>query len=461
MGKLWGSRFKGKSDQLADHFSFSLAYDHRLIPYDCLSGIAHVRMLKNQKILPAKDANQILKGLKKILKNHKAQAFDLHSSHSKEEDVHTYVQSKLNQLIGPAADKLHTARSRNDLVVTDMKLYIRDTITETMNLIKGLQFVLLKCAEKYQHILIPAYTHLQSAQVVTLAHYLLAYIHMLDRDKGRLKDALARMNTNPLGSCALSGTTLPIDRMATTKELGFSRPSENSIDDVSDRDFIIEILSHLAIMGMHFSRMAEDLIVWSTSEFDFIDIDESFCTGSSIMPHKKNPDILELIRGQTAMLYSNLNQTLILLKGLPLTYHRDFQLDKPPLFSSIEKMKEMITLLEKVFATLKVKPKNLNAATHRESLFSVDIMEYLIHKGVSYRQAHDVVGMIIKDSLAKGQKLSSMDMKDWKKYSKTFSLDIKKLLNPEASVKRKKSLGSTHPKHVARQIRQWKKSLHL
>ncbi|MCK5081855.1 MAG: argininosuccinate lyase, partial [Candidatus Omnitrophica bacterium] len=281
-----------------------------------------------------------------------------------------------------------------------------------------------------------------------------------ERDKGRLLDTFERTDTMPLGSCALSGTSLPTDRNYVARELGFVATTRNSIDSVSDRDFIVESLSNYAILGMHFSRMAEDFIVWATSEFNFIDIDWSLCTGSSIMPHKKNPDILELIRGETAGLYSNLNEMLVLLKGLPLTYNRDLQLDKPPLFQSVEKVKDMLELLEKLFASLKVKKDVLKKRIVDETLFSVDIMEYLIKKGVSYRKAHDAVGTMIRKCTDKGTKIADLTEEQLKSYCPLFKLDVKKLLNPQMSVKIKKSFGSTNPISVQKQINQWKKLLH-
>ncbi|MCK5082294.1 MAG: argininosuccinate lyase, partial [Candidatus Omnitrophica bacterium] len=352
MTKLWGSRFKGKTDSLADKFSFSIEYDYRLAKYDVIGSIAHAQMLGKCKIIRQTDAKKIVSGLKKLNSQIDKGTFKFDP---KAEDIHTNIQSALKKLIGSAADKLHTARSRNDLIVLDMKLFCLVELILIVNGIAKLQKSILKFAEKNIDVIIPAYTHLQAAQVVLLAHHMLAYVEMLERDKGRLLDTFKRTDTMPLGSCALSGTSLPTNRNYVARELGFIATTRNSIDSVSDRDFIVESLSNCAILGMHFSRMAEDFIVWATSEFNFIDIDWSLCTGSSIMPHKKNPDILELVRGETAGLYSNLNEMLVLLKGLPLTYNRDLQLDKPPLFQSIEKVKDMLELLAKLFASLKVK----------------------------------------------------------------------------------------------------------
>jgi len=456
MTKFWGSRFEGATDNLADKFSFSIEYDYRLAKYDVMGSIAHAKMLGKCKIINQSDAKKIVAGLKKIDKQIDRGVFKFDS---KAEDIHTNIQTALKKMIGSAADKLHTARSRNDLIVLDMKLFCLVELTIIVNLIARLQKSILKFAEKNKSVIIPAYTHLQAAQVVLLSHHMLAYMEMLERDKKRLLDAIDRTDIMPLGSCALSGTSLPIDRNYVSKELGFSATTQNSIDSVSDRDFIVESLSNLAILGMHFSRMAEDFIVWTTSEFNFININWSLCTGSSIMPHKKNPDILELIRGETAGLYSNLNEMLVLLKGMPLTYNRDLQLDKPPLFQSVEKVKDMLELLTKLFAGLKVNKSVLKKRTQDESFFSVDIMEYLIKKGVSYRKAHDIVGTMIKECVDKGKSIADLTKEQLKRYCPKFEPDVKKLLNPETSVKIKKSLGSTNPASVERQIKNWKKAL--
>jgi len=335
-----------------------------------------------------------------------------------------------------------------------------DELSTLMTLTTNLQKSILCFAKKNPDIIIPAYTHLQAAQVVLLAHHMLAYIEMLERDKGRLMDALLRMDTMPLGSCALSGTSLPTNRKFVAQELNFSQTTHNSIDSVSDRDFIVETLSTIAMMGMHFSRIAEDFIIWSTSEFNFVNIDWSLCTGSSIMPHKKNPDILELIRGETAKLYSNLNQVLVLVKGLPLTYNRDLQLDKPPLFESIDTTKMILPLLTKLFETLKIKKEVLSQRIQNESFFTVDMMEYLIKKGVSYREAHDIIGKIVKECLDKGGKIADLDKQQLKNYSNKLDIDIKKLLNPQTSVTIKKSFGSTSPSSIKKQINHWEKILH-
>ncbi|MDP8266667.1 MAG: argininosuccinate lyase [Candidatus Aceula meridiana] len=457
MSKLWGGRFSKKSNKLADHFSFSISYDKCLAKYDVAGSIAHASMLGKCKIIPKKDADKIVKGLKKIEEQILSGKFkyDL-----KSEDIHTNIQDTLKKSIGNAADKLHTARSRNDQIALDVRLYCREKVKQTIFALIALQKSILSFANKNKKIIVPAYTHMQSAQVILLAHQMLAYVEMFDRDIARLKDAQKRAEVMPLGSCALSGTTLPINRNLVAKKLGFKTVSANSIDGVSDRDFIIEIISALSIVAMHLSRVAEDLIIWVTSEFNFIDIDAAFCTGSSIMPHKKNPDILELIRGTTGKIYGNLSAILNLMKGLPSTYNRDMQLDKPPLFESVETTKEMLVLMANLFSGLKIKKESLENGIKNEAMFSVDLMEYLIRKGVSYRQAHDTIGKMVKTCLDKNKKISQLSTEEMQKYSKKFSSDAKKLLNPLASVTAKKSFGSTNPKLVEKQLLKWKNKLY-
>ncbi|MDD3375610.1 MAG: argininosuccinate lyase [Candidatus Omnitrophica bacterium] len=456
MNKLWGGRFTKESSKLADDFSFSISYDKCLAKYDIAGSIAHAQMLDKCKIIPKKDANKIVSGLKKIEKQILTEKFKFDL---KAEDVHTNIQSALKKQIGSASDKLHTARSRNDQIALDIRLYCLDQIALLFKEINSLQTSILDFALKNKDVIIPAYTHLQSAQVVLLAHHMLAYVEMLQRDKARLLDAGERLDVLPLGSCALSGTSLKIDRAFVAKKLGLKAVSENSIDAVSDRDFVIEIISSLSIVAMHLSRISEDLILWVTNEFNFIDIDAAFCTGSSIMPHKKNPDVLELIRGTTGKIYGNLSEILNLMKGLPLTYNRDMQLDKPPLFESVDTVKQMLEVLSALFKGITIKKRSIEKEIQNEALFSVDIMEYLIKKGVSYREAHDTIGKMVKDCLDKDKKISDLTTSQLKEYSQSFSTDVKKLLNPKTSILNKKSFGSTNPSMVYAQLLKWKKKL--
>lgn len=457
MSKLWGARFDKKSDPRADQFTFSISYDHRLAKYDVRGSIAHAQMLVKQGIIPKTDAAKIISGLKKILLQIESGKFKYDP---KAEDIHTDIQNRLKALVGKPADKLHTARSRNDQVVLDMKLYCRDEISQLLSAVAYLQEAILDFANKNKDVIIPAYTHLQAAQVVLLAHHMLAYIEMLERDKTRLIDCAKRTDFMPLGSCALSGTSLKTDRVYLAKLLGFGHVAANSMDVVSDRDFIVELVGTCAMITTHLSRVAEDLILWATKEFGLVDIDSSFCTGSSIMPHKKNPDVLELVRGSSAKVLGHLTQIHVLLKGLPLTYNRDLQLDKPALFDSVDTTKNVILVLAKIFSSMEAKKDNAAKRVQDESFFTVDVMDYLVKKGISNRDAHDILGRMVKDCLDQGRAISSLSREKLKQYSPALDADVKKLFNPQMSVKIKISLGSTNPNLVSQQLNYWSKKLH-
>jgi argininosuccinate lyase len=456
MSKLWGTRFDKRSDKLADKFTFSISYDYRLAKYDVIGSIAHAQMLGKQRIIPKSDATKIVVGLKKLLKQIEMGKFEYDPY---AEDIHTNIQNRLKALIGKPADKLHTARSRNDQVVLDTKLYCLEHVLFLIFTIENLQKAIVSFAKKNNDVIIPGYTHLQQAQVVLLAHHMLAYVEMLARDKARLEDCFKRVNVMPLGSCALAGTSLKTDRPYVARLLQFAQVAANSMDVVSDRDFIVELISASSITAMHLSRIAEDMILWSTKEFNFIDIDSSFCTGSSIMPHKKNPDVLELMRGSTGKIYGHLMEVLVLLKGLPLAYNRDLQLDKPPLFDTVESLQLMLDLLTKIFSSLKVKQQEVIKHINDESFFCVDVMDYLVKKGVSYRDAHDVLGKMVKECIDQGISIVSLSKTQLQQYHPLFQEDVKKLFNPQTSVKIKTSLGSTNPNLVNQQLQQWSKKL--
>ena len=454
--KLWGTRFTKKTHALTDKFTSSITFDKRLAKYDILGSIAHAKMLGKQKIISQGESWQIVRGLNSILKNVVSGKFKFDPA---AEDIHSNIQELLAKKIGAPAHKLHTARSRNDQVALDVRMYVKSEINNVVWLAVMLQKAILKFAVNNSKVIIPGYTHLQTAQCVLLAHHLLAYIEALERDIERLFDAKSRVDSMPLGSCAFSGTGLNIDRDFVKKELGFASVTANSIDSVSDRDFIIEVLADISILSVHLSRFAEDLILWSTKEFNFIDIDFSFCTGSSIMPHKKNPDILELIRGSVGKIQGDLSSVLILMKGLPSSYNRDLQLDKPPLFDAVDTIKDILEVFMALFGNIAVKKEEIAGRIKEEALFSVDVVEYLIKRGSSYRQAHDIVGRMYRDCLDKGKNISGLSLKELKKYSPFFSLDVKKILNAWASVNLKRSYGSTNPKLVDRQMLSWKRRL--
>ncbi|MFH1281782.1 MAG: argininosuccinate lyase [Candidatus Omnitrophota bacterium] len=454
--KLWGTRFGKKTNALTDKFTSSIAFDQRLAKYDILGSIAHAKMLGKQKIIRQKDAQAIVKGLGMILKDVQSGKFKFDPN---AEDVHSNIQELLVKKIGEPAFKLHTARSRNDQVALDIRMYLKNEIDELVENIIQLQKSILRFAKSSARVIIPGYTHLQLAQPVLMSHHLLSYIEGLERDKNRLRDAKKRIDAMPLGSGAFSGTGLPIDREFVRKELGFATLTANSIDSVSDRDFILEVLAGICILSVHLSRIAEDLILWSTNEFNFIDIDFSFCTGSSIMPHKKNPDILELIRGSVGKIHGDLSSVMILMKGLPSSYNRDLQLDKPPLFDAVDTIKDILEIFMVLFGNIVIEKEALASKVKDESLFSVDIVEYLIKKGISYRKAHDIVGSMVIDCLDKGKKISSLSDAQLKKYSDKLTPDMRNILNALASVALKSSYGSTNPKLVAKQLDKWSKQL--
>ncbi|MBU1124903.1 MAG: argininosuccinate lyase [Candidatus Omnitrophica bacterium] len=454
--KLWGTRFPKKTSTLTDAFTSSIAFDKRLASYDIIGSIAHAKMLGECAIISKKDAASLTQGLQALLKDIEKKKF---SVDMRAEDIHSYVQEALFKKVGSVADKLHTARSRNDQVALDVRMYLLDQIDEIVESLGLLQKSILKFARNNIEVIIPGYTHLQMAQCVLLAHHLLSYIESLARDTQRLNDARKRVDLMPLGACAFSGTGLPIDREKVRRALGFSAVTENSIDSVSDRDFIIEVLADISILSVHLSRIAEDLILWSTREFNFIDIDYSFCTGSSIMPHKKNPDVLELIRGSVGKIHGALSSVLILLKGLPSSYNRDLQLDKPPLFEAVDSIKGILEIATQIFESVVIEKQAIAARLDDEALFSVDIVEYLIEKGVSYRQAHDVVGRLVRDCLDKGKKISALSIPELKRYSPVFEVEALKMFNAQVSVNRKKSYGGTSPQRVRQQLARWEKKL--
>ncbi|MBL7085068.1 MAG: argininosuccinate lyase [Candidatus Omnitrophica bacterium] len=456
MKKLWGSRFKKKTNPLVEKFTSSISFDYRLARYDILVGIAHAKMLGKTKIIPAKDSAKIVQGLKSILKQVENGRFVFDK---KAEDIHTNIQNALEKRIGKVAQKLHTARSRNDQVVTDLKMYAKDEIKSLKLKIKDLQVVLVGFAKKNIKVIIPGFTHLQHAQAVSLAHQLLAYLEMLERDKARLGDAYKRCDVLPLGSGALAGTSLPIDRNYVAKLLGFNKVSLNSIDAVSDRDFVLEILANLSILSMHLSRMAEDFILWASPEFALLELDDAFCTGSSLMPQKKNPDVLELVRGNAGTIYGNLVSLLTTMKGLPLSYNRDMQLDKMPLFNSLESLNSCLEVLCGLIKSANINQNQALILASDELLCATDLAEYLVKKGVAFKEAHNIVGKAVAYALKKKIFLSEINLEQWEKFSAHFGKGIYSLLNAQASVAAKRSLGGTNPQSVNRQLQNWKKRL--
>ncbi len=455
--KLWGGRFKEKQDALFWRFQSSIDYDKELAVYDIKGSIAHAGMLKKKGIIPAKAAKSIISSLTKMLKDAEKGSFKIDSS---AEDIHSAVYIALKKKVGASADYLHTARSRNDQIALDLKMYVKDNTNYIAGLVKKLQSALTDCAGKNIDVIIPGLTHTQHAVPVLFSHQLLAYVEMLERDKERLSHASEKSDELPLGACAMAGTSFTIDRKYVAKLLGFKKISRNSIDAVSDRDFAIDALYAIAMLFMHLSRICEDMILFSTPEFSIVEIGEAFCTGSSIMPQKKNPDAPELIRGTCAGAYANLNSVMVMMKSLPLSYNRDMQLDKKPLFDSVNTAKDSLEIITGLVKGLKInKEAPLKAFKNDESVFALDIADYLVKKGLSFKDAHTVTGKIISYCAENDAKVSALSIEELKKFSSEFDTVFFKELSAKRSVVKKRSIGSTNPILVRKQIDKWAKAL--
>jgi argininosuccinate lyase len=453
MEKPWSGRFTEKTASIVDSFTESISFDYRLWKYDIIGSIAHVKMLARQKIINKNITNKIIKGLKEISEEIKSNRFIF----KKElEDIHMNIESALIDKIGEIGGMLHTARSRNDQVALDMRLYLRDETKEIISLLKKLQTNFINLAVKHTKTIIPGYTHMQHAQPVLLSHHLLSYVEMLQRDVERLFDSLKRTNRLPLGACALAGTSLPIDRSYVAKILQFESVLQNSIDAISDRDFIIEFLSDCAILIMHLSRLSEELILWCTTEFNFAELPDAFATGSSIMPQKKNPDILELIRAKTGRVYANLVNLLTIMKGLPLSYNRDLQEDKPPLFDTIDTTKSCLKILIELLPKIRFNIDIMRQSASTGFTTATDLAEYLVKKGIPFRNAHKITGKIIAYCINNNKNIESLSIEEFKKFSDFFSNDIYNYLSPENSINNKISEGSTSEKEILKNIKRLK-----
>ncbi|BAD39471.1 argininosuccinate lyase [Symbiobacterium thermophilum] len=449
MTKLWGGRFTKPADKTAEGFTSSLAFDRRLYKQDIRGSIAHVRMLGRQGIIPAADAARIEQGLREIEAEIEAGQFPFRQEY---EDIHLNIEKRLIEKIGPAGGRLHTARSRNDQVVTDVHLWVKDEIAAVQRLVSDLQGTLLDRAREQMGAVMPGYTHLQRAQPVLLSHHLMAYFWMLERDYGRFADALRRADVSPLGAGALAGTTFPIDREFTAAELGFAGVYPNSMDAVSDRDFIVEFVAAAAICQMHLSRLAEELVMWSSTEFGFVEMDDAYATGSSIMPQKKNPDVAELVRGKTGRIYGDLMALLTVLKGLPLAYHTDLQEDKERLFDAVDTLKACLTVMTGMLATLKFNRERMAQAVRRDFSNATDMADYLVKKGMPFREAHEVVGKAVLYCVERGKFLADLTLEEFKAFSALFEADIYQAIAPETCVSQRTSLGGTAPAEVERQL---------
>jgi argininosuccinate lyase len=449
MKKLWGGRFKQSTDALMETFSASIFFDKRLYACDIEGSIAHCKMLGHCKIITPTESKKIQKGLKQILRECEEGRFKYSD---KLEDIHMNIESRLGEIIGPSAGKLHTARSRNDQVCLDIRLYLRKEVDETVHEIDRLCKALVALAKKNIDRVIPGYTHLQRAQPVLLSHHLLAYVEMLLRDKDRFIDARKRINVMPLGSAALAGTNFPIDRLYTAKLLNFPEISHNSMDAVADRDFAAEFCGAAAILMMHLSRFCEEIVIWNSSEFGFVELSDAFTTGSSIMPQKKNPDAAELIRGKSGRVFGNLVSLLTLMKGLPLAYNKDLQEDKEPLFDSADTIKVCLKIFTDMMKSTKFKALSLDELESSGFLTATDMADYLVLKGVPFREAHEITGKTVAYCLDEGKTLGKLSLLELRKISGKFGEDVSHHIALENSVDRKNIYGGTATKQVKAQI---------
>jgi argininosuccinate lyase len=449
MSKLWGGRFTKETNKLVEEFTASISFDQRLAKEDIAGSMAHVQMLGECGIIPIEDAIKIKDGLLAIKKLVDADQVEFLVE---DEDIHMNIEKLLIEKIGPVGGKLHTGRSRNDQVATDMHLYLRTKTTELIKLIEDVQQALIEQAKANIHTLIPGYTHLQRAQPVSFAHHLMAYFWMFERDKERLMDSLKRVNWLPLGSGALAGTTFPINRERVAEILGFETIYPNSMDAVSDRDFILEFLSIGSIIMTHISRFSEELVLWSSQEFQFVELDDSFCTGSSIMPQKKNPDVPELLRGKTGRTYGNLIGLLTVLKGLPLAYNKDLQEDKEGMFDTVETLEGSLKLLAPMVETMTVNKDVMRKAINNDFSNATDIADYLVRKGLPFREAHEVIGKIVLYAIQSNKFLLDLSFEEYQGFSSLFEEDIYEVLAPEQVVAVRNSFGGTAPAQVEHQI---------
>lgn len=453
--KLWKGRFSKAATSSADEFNASIEFDQRLYKDDIKGSIAHATMLGRQGIIPQVDAELIVKTLKEIEADIDAGKveFTIES-----EDIHMNIETILTERIGEAGKKLHTARSRNDQVAVDIRLYLKDEIAEIEKLLSALMDTLVTLAEKHQDTVMPGYTHLQRAQPVTLAYHLLAYYQMFKRDSSRFADCLDRMDYLPLGSGALAGTTYNTDREFLASELGFKGVCPNAMDAVADRDFAVEFISCCSITMMHLSRFCEELILWSSVEFSFVEIDDAYSTGSSIMPQKKNPDMAELIRGKTGRVYGDLMSLLTIIKGLPLAYNKDLQEDKLPVFDAGDTLKASVNIFTEMIATMKVKEENMERAAKYGYMNATDAADYLVTKGIPFRDCHEIIGRIVLYCINKGIAIEEMSMEEFKSFSDQFDMDIYDKIAIRSCIKAKRSQGSTSFDSVKQQLADIKKA---
>jgi len=456
LGKLWGGRFEAKTDALVEQLGESVSYDCRLAPWDLQASAAHARMLGAQGIISKKDASAIIKALKQIGKDIEAGTFVFDPAL---EDIHGNIEAALVAKIGDAGKRLHTGRSRNDQVATDTRLYLRDQLDAIVQLLTALQSALVTLAEANVHVIMPGSTHLQFAQPVLFAHHLLAYFEMFARDAARFRELRARVNVMPLGSAALAGTPYPIDRDMVAAELGFDAVTSNSMDAVSDRDPLIEFCAHASLCMMHLSRLSEELVLWSSPPYGWVEIGDAFTTGSSIMPQKKNPDVAELVRGKTGRVYGSLTALLTVMKGLPLTYNRDLQEDKEPLFDASDTLQLCLGVVARMLPSIELREDRIAAALGEGFMEATDLADYLAGRGVPFREAHEVVGRIVLHALRQGAALPELDFETLQAFHPKFKKDVLTVLQPESIVTRRNQAGATAPEQVRKQLTAAKRAL--
>lgn len=453
---MWKGRFSQPTSALVQRYGESVSFDWRLYEHDIRGSMAHAAGLEKAGILTAAEREDIEQGLRGILADIEAGRFQWKPEL---EDVHMNIESELTKRIGPAGAKVHTARSRNDQVATDVRLYCRAVVDAILKLTRAMQAALVECAERGGDAVMPGYTHLQRGQPVLFAHHLLAYVEMLERDCGRLQDCRRRLNVLPLGSGALAGSTITIDREFVARALEFDSVTQNSMDAVSDRDFIAELLFALSLLGVHLSRLSEDVILWASAEFGFITLSDAHTTGSSLMPQKKNPDVAELTRGKSARLIGNLMSLLTLLKGLPMTYNRDLQEDKEPLFDSVDTICLALEVFTEMISGMDVKRANTAAAAADPLLLATDLADYLVKHGVPFRQAHEVIGKLVAHCLQTGRSFHELSAAEFRAFSEAFEDDVTSVLKLDTALAARQGIGAPSPDNVKARLIHWRKAL--
>ncbi|MDO5559179.1 MAG: argininosuccinate lyase [Oscillospiraceae bacterium] len=449
MAKMWAGRFSKEVDAMVNAFNSSISFDGRMYRHDIMGSIAHAKMLGKCSIISEEDSKLIVKGLSEILDDIDSGKLELDMN---AEDIHMFIEAELTKRYGDVGKRLHTSRSRNDQVALDIRLYLRDEIGEIRKLAAKLTDVLCTLASSNLNTVMPGYTHLQRAQPVTLAHHLMAYAQMLLRDISRLNDTRRRMNYNPLGSCALAGTTYPIDRKMTSDLLGFDGPTANSLDSVADRDFCVELAAAISLIMTHLSRFSEEIIMWCSWEFKFIELDDAYATGSSIMPQKKNPDITELIRGKTGRVNGDLVTLLSMLKGLPLAYNKDMQEDKEAIFDAVDNVKLCLETFIPMIETMRINPDKMRAAAAKGFINATDCADYLVKKGLPFRDAYKITGQLVAICIEKSCTLETLDLSEYKKFTQLFDNDLYEAINLETCVNQRNSEGGPAPESVKKQI---------